>query len=303
LLISFIREFSAARDSTVNPSSTPFDMILGRQAADTTNGSGSRIRSRLSPVTETHSHDTSLLQNSARPVDKFFEIVPPLPRPSPTPSRSKSQQDQQQQQQSTTGSNSSKPTPNRSHTQPHELTFARQKVPQLKPAKSALTAMLASSSDAANPFADVYAGVSGLGESASITLKIFFPHARKPVGKPLKVIVRKDATVEEVIGFSLFKYWEEDWEPKLDHGLKGEDDAQWAIKLSAVGWDIHIAEDDGEVDDDFPGLLFDLTSILLHILSDCSLNFLSAPDRSKRIATVNMDTYAIVEATPERGTS
>ena len=64
--------------------------------------------------------------------------------------------------------------------------------------------------------------------------------------------VRKDATVEEVIGFALWCYWEEGWLPKLDEGISGEDDPKWARKLSAVGWIMRIAEEDGEVDDDFP---------------------------------------------------
>ena len=63
--------------------------------------------------------------------------------------------------------------------------------------------------------------------------------------------VRRDATVEEVIGFALWHYWEEDWLPKLDDRL-GEDDPKRGVRLSAVGWILRIAEEDGEVDDDFP---------------------------------------------------
>lgn len=59
--------------------------------------------------------------------------------------------------------------------------------------------------------------------------------------------VRKDATVEEVIGFALWSYWEEGWLPKLDDGQNWEDDPQ-----SAIGWIMRIAENDGEVDEDFP---------------------------------------------------
>lgn len=64
--------------------------------------------------------------------------------------------------------------------------------------------------------------------------------------------VRKDATVEEVIGFALWNYWEEGWLPKLDDGLGGDEDPKRATRISAVGWILRIAEDDGEVDDDFP---------------------------------------------------
>ena len=81
---------------------------------------------------------------------------------------------------------------------------------------------------------------------------MYFPHARQPLGKPMLLNVRSDATVEEVVGFSMWSYWEEGWLPKLDEGLGGEDDPKWATRLSATGWILRIAEEDGEVDDDFP---------------------------------------------------
>ena len=59
--------------------------------------------------------------------------------------------------------------------------------------------------------------------------------------------VRKDATVEEVLGFALWSYWEASWLPRLD-----EDPNTPEEKLSAVGWVMKIAEEDGEVDEDFP---------------------------------------------------
>lgn len=74
----------------------------------------------------------------------------------------------------------------------------------------------------------------------------------------MDLTVRKDATVEEVIGFALWTYWEEAWEPKLDDGRGKEEEEgekekeRWEEKLSAVGWVMRIAEDDGEVDDEFP---------------------------------------------------
>ena len=62
--------------------------------------------------------------------------------------------------------------------------------------------------------------------------------------------VKKDATVEEVIGFALWTYWEENWVPKLHEGL--EDDPKREETLSTVRWVVRIAEIDGEVDVDFP---------------------------------------------------
>jgi hypothetical protein len=116
--------------------------------------------------------------------------------------------------------------------------------------------MLASSDASSNPFAEVYAAISGRGESASTNVQVFFPHAKQPAGKAMHLNVRTDATVEEVIGFALWTYWKEGCLPKLDDGLSGEDDSKWGTKVSAVGWIMRIAEDDGEVDDDFPRRLF-----------------------------------------------
>lgn len=64
--------------------------------------------------------------------------------------------------------------------------------------------------------------------------------------------IRKDATVEEVLGFALWTYWEDGWLPKINDGLSSDEDPKWKTKVSAIGWILRIAEDDGEVDDDFP---------------------------------------------------
>lgn len=80
-----------------------------------------------------------------------------------------------------------------------------------------------------------------------MTVMVFFPFAREPLGKPMTLSVRKDATVEEVLGFALWSYWEEGWLPRLD-----EDPNVPEEKLSAVGWVLTVAEEDGEVDEDFP---------------------------------------------------
>jgi hypothetical protein len=116
--------------------------------------------------------------------------------------------------------------------------------------------MLASSDASSNPFAELYAAISGRGESASTNVQMFFPHAKQPAGKGMELNVRMDATVEEVIGFALWTYWKEAWLPKLNDGLSGDDDPKWETKVSAVGWIMRIAEDNGEVDDDFPCMSF-----------------------------------------------
>lgn len=102
-----------------------------------------------------------------------------------------------------------------------------------------------------NPFTELYGAIAGRGDTPSMTLNILFTESRNP-DKFIKITVRKDATVEEVIGFSLWTYWEQKLEPKLDEGLD-ENDPKREIVLSAAGWILRIAEDDGEVDEDFPG--------------------------------------------------
>lgn len=133
-----------------------------------------------------------------------------------------------------------------------DITFPRRKVPPIKPVKSALTAMLASTSSSSNPFTEFYAAISGRAETESTSVSVFFPRAKQPSGQVMELNVRKDASVEEVLGYALWNYWEDGWLPKLDEGLKGEDDPRWATVLSAVGWVLRIAEEDGEVDEDFP---------------------------------------------------
>ena len=138
----------------------------------------------------------------------------------------------------------------RSSQSPSDLDFTRRKVPPIRPAASALTAKLAASDTSTNPFTEQYALISGRAEIASMEVTVYFPHATKPANKPMKLNVRKDATIEEVIGFSLWSYWEEGWLPRLDEGVSEEKKKE---KLSAVGWVLRIAEEDGEVDEDFPG--------------------------------------------------
>jgi hypothetical protein len=132
----------------------------------------------------------------------------------------------------------------------------RKPIPAYKPQKSALSAMLDSTGPSTNPFAEMYAGISGRGEGASsMTVLVFFPHADNR-DKAMELNVKKDATMEEVVGFALWTYWEERWAPGLEEGLGGKEDPRRETRLSAVGWIMRIAEEDGEVDDEWPGLCF-----------------------------------------------
>lgn len=174
---------------------------------------------------------------------------------------------------------------------PAESFFAREEVVGRKPAKSALSSLLASS-NSSNPFSDLYSAISGRGvpAAASTTITIFFPRARVPAGKPMQLNVRKDATMEEVLGFALWTYWEEGWEPRMDEEQEKLEDL-----LSAVGWVMRIAEEDGEVDEDFPRAL-SATSLP----SSC-LIYVTAPDRTGRIGKFGFDVYAVLEATATQG--
>ncbi|EPQ53477.1 SIN1-domain-containing protein [Gloeophyllum trabeum ATCC 11539] len=222
----------------------------------------SQRQPRLSPVTESRTSEEHKAANGERTgpprtqIETGFEMVSMPPRTQP-------------------GANTS-PAPKESA--PADALFARKKVPPARAAKSALTAMLASaSSNSSNPFTELYAAISGRAEKESMSVQIYFPHAREPAGRAMELNVRKDATVEEVVGFALWSYWEEGWLPRLDEGLGGEDDPKREVKLSAIGWILRIAEEDGEVDEDFP-----------------------PPDRTAKISKFNFDAYAILEANPSQ---
>ncbi|KZT22772.1 SIN1-domain-containing protein [Neolentinus lepideus HHB14362 ss-1] len=219
---------------------------------------------KLSPVTESRISEDSKADPPATQIEAGFEMVtmPSRPGQAGLPASGVTAATIQD----ATSSSS------------EESIFARKKVPSARPAKSALTAMLASSSsNSSNPFTELYGAMSGRAERESISVKIYFPHAHEPVGKPMDLNIRKDATFEEVVGFALWSYWEAGWLPKLDEGLSDDDDAKRDIKLSAVGWILRIAEDDGEVDEDFP-----------------------PPDRTAKISKFNFDAYAVLEASPSQ---
>ena len=229
-----------------------------------------RSRARLSPVTEGKiakaSSSTSVsYPDSARPSEPGFDMVTPL-HPSrtsehghthsaaaATPTTTKPAVKHRRASHGTSGNGSSghSAAAAAAHAGEEDL-FARQKVPSLLAlragAKSALSSMMAAS-NTTNPFSDLYSAISGRGVSpaASMTATVFFPFTREPAGKPMALSVRRDATVEEVLGFALWSYWEAGWLPRLDEDPNAPEET-----LSAVGWVMKIAEDDGEVDEDFP---------------------------------------------------
>jgi len=191
-----------------------------------------------------------------------------LPRSNPQPTSAK--QPVSPAPASASATSASAPIAGLSQAPTSNISFTRRLVPSLPSStKSALSAMLAPSSSSPNPFAETYASISGRGVAPAqrVSIQVFFPRAtgikdggrdggRSKVREGMELSVRKDATVEEVIGFALWTYWEEGWLPPLDHGLpKGGEEAEEEerrVRLSAVGWILRITEDDGEIDDDFP---------------------------------------------------
>lgn len=224
-----------------------------------------RARSRLSPVSEhratDNTHEGCLTTLHSKPVEIHSEMISPVSKPDqrsePLPPKHETRR---------RGVSISLPVIDT----PSDMTFTRKPVVPARAHASALTAILASSGGPVNPFSELYGAISGRGETASIDVKVFFPHAEVPHGEHVTLNVRKDATIEEVIGFALWTYWDERWLPELNTGVKDDDP-----KLSAIGWIMRIAEDDGEVDEDFP-----------------------PPDRTGKISKFGFEAFAILPATP-----
>ena len=72
-------------------------------------------------------------------------------------------------------------------------------------------------------------------------LKIWLPFCESD-RKPMDIIVKKIASVEEVIGFTLYEY--------VESGRSPLPSTEIAI------YSLMIVEDDGDIDDDLPGTFF-----------------------------------------------
>ncbi|KAG8937037.1 hypothetical protein FRC02_008144 [Tulasnella sp. 418] len=267
---------------------------------------GARNRSKLSPVSEVHPNgsptsklppvveasDAAEITESIVPIPahlnrSYFSISPPAPvnkhhpsaitssTASSVPTRVDTMPIYSPPLGSTriSGSDGASLSQGTSSSRPSDPIFAKREIIQ-RPNRSALSAMLASQASVSdNPFAELYGAIAGRADSASITLRVYFPHSKTASITPLTLKTRRDASVEEVIGFALWAYWDMGIEPKLDAGLGGDDDPKRAIRLSAVGWNLRIAEDDGEIDEDFPAL-----------------------DRTRPISKFSFDNFGVCEA-------
>ncbi|KAH7105112.1 stress-activated map kinase interacting protein 1-domain-containing protein [Auriculariales sp. MPI-PUGE-AT-0066] len=219
---------------------------------------GPSTRGRLSPVSEAHNQKQQPTGQAPHPSSRRQgSINQPIARGSPTK----------------TSSNGPDPASRKLHTTPSQqrvtspvpsslpvLSFAKVQIAGATPKRSALTALLAAQNATDNPFAELYSLIAARSDAQGMKLTVFVHFARSMT--KLVVNVRKDASVEEVIGHALFMYWEEKKEPKLDADLTPDAEEARNARFSAVGWSLRIAEFDGEPDEDFP-----------------------APDRARRIGT------------------
>lgn len=221
----------------------------------------SDIMTEKSKLSRRHSQDPGL-------GGVYFEMVTPAPN-SVQPQQAQGTKQVPVAGGTTSSQSQQASAPSKQSSPSSSSMFSRRPVPPRQTQKSALTSMLASTSSSTNPFSELYSAISARSSSESLTVSVFFPFADAPNRqKPMQLSVRRDATFEELLGFALWSFWEEKWEPRLDKGLEDVCDKEetgdegveerekrerWRIKCSAVGYVVKSVEDDGEVDEDFPG--------------------------------------------------
>ncbi|KAJ3404199.1 hypothetical protein HDV05_007286 [Chytridiales sp. JEL 0842] len=130
---------------------------------------------------------------------------------------------------------------------------------------SVLSNLLKSQGSADNPFASEFSYFSGKGDPDPLRLKIYIPFSDEPL-RPLEIAVKNESNVEDVIGYALFEYLNEDRQPPIPES-----------KCNVIFWNMRIVEDDGTIDDDFPAL-----------------------ERSRRMQKFSFDQFALCEASPEQ---
>ena len=94
----------------------------------------------------------------------------------------------------------------------------------------------------------------------------------------MQVIVKRDANVQDVIGYTLFEYINRSIEPEIPANL-----------VDTSLWSIRIVEDDGSIDDDFPGM-YRYFFFLIHATI--------ALDRSRQIEKFGCDHFALCPSVP-----
>jgi hypothetical protein len=155
--------------------------------------------------------------------------------------------------------------------------------------KSLLSAAIkAKRTKAAMPF-ESFASMSGQGDPNPLTLRIWAPFT-KSSPKYYEVLIRRtihageagdrQVTVADLIGLSLWRYFEEKLEPPID-----------PEKLNVNRWTLRLVEDE-EVDYDFPAL-----ERTKPVVSFTTVNNRAARARSN---SKTFDEFALVEATDEQ---
>lgn len=181
-----------------------------------------------------------------------------------------------------------RPSPRKAHSRNHHnhdpyVTFPIQKIEVQHtppPAHSALSVMLRKEDSSANsasnnPFNELYGalfapekppaprrrfGPARDDDNGAFVVTMYYPFSKDP-SKPIKLTLKPDLIVEEVIGCALWKYWEAERKPSLLPDASGNNDEKWdekgeeaQSKLKASQYILRIADEDedGEVDDDFP---------------------------------------------------
>ena len=103
---------------------------------------------------------------------------------------------------------------------------------------SFLSTLIKAKSGLKNPFSS-FSSFCGKGENKPIMLKIWLPFSDSHRGTPMTMVVKSDASVEDVIGYALYEYIDQGCAPRpLDN---------------IAAYSLRIVEDDGNIDGDFPG--------------------------------------------------
>ncbi|KAJ3133413.1 hypothetical protein HK100_004407 [Physocladia obscura] len=129
--------------------------------------------------------------------------------------------------------------------------FSKQSTPlrqSYAPKRSALSLLLNDQGATENPFADDFGFLSGKGEAYPIRIKIFIPSSPTPA-EPLLIIIKRDATVEELIGYTLYEYFN-----RLSNTEVDPTEFLPSEKCDVCCWNLRLVEDDGTIDEDFPAL-------------------------------------------------
>ncbi|KAI9351980.1 stress-activated map kinase interacting protein 1-domain-containing protein [Obelidium mucronatum] len=116
--------------------------------------------------------------------------------------------------------------------------------------KSALALLLNDQGATENPFADEYGFLSGKGDAYPTRIKIYIPTSPTPFD-PLLIIIKRDACIEELIGYTLYEYFNKLSSNTTEYNIS---ELLPEEKCNVWSWNLRLVEDDGTIDDDFPAL-------------------------------------------------